>query len=167
MKHLYLVRHAKSSWDEPSLSDIDRPLNKRGKRDAPFMGKLLRKMKVKPDLIITSPAKRALTTAKIFAEELDHPDKRLVVDERLYGASSREILSILASSDNNLDAIMVFGHNPALTTLINYISNADLDNLPTAAAAGIQFDITGWEGIQGTKGKLQFYEFPKKYFSKR
>src|SRR3990172_9356587 len=95
MKTLYLVRHAKSSWKDVGLSDFERPLNKRGKKDAPFMAKLLRQQKIKPDLIISSPANRASATARIFCETLNYPFEDLLLEPRLYEASSHEILEIV------------------------------------------------------------------------
>ena len=111
MKKLYLVRHAKSSWKDPSLDDIDRPLNKRGKRDAPFMGKLLRKEGVKPDLIITSPAKRAFFTAKTIANEIDYSKKDIVKSNLVYLTSTNELLEVINDISQEVKTAMLFGHN--------------------------------------------------------
>lgn len=166
MKYLYLVRHAKSSWDDASLSDIERPLNKRGKKDAPFMGKLLNKMKISPELLITSPAKRALTTARIFAEEIDYPDKKIIIDERIYGASPGEIIKIISELDEQ-NIIMVFGHNPTFTSVANFLSVSNIDNLPTCSVTGIEFPVDNWPQIEEHKGKIILFEYPKKYFSEK
>jgi len=167
MKYLYLVRHAKSSWDDYSLSDLERPLNKRGKRDAPFMGKLLMKMKIHPDLIITSPAKRAHSTAKVFAEELDYSGKRITVENKVYGASPGEIISLINDLDNELNSIMIFGHNPTFTTVANLLCNSNIDNLPTCSVTGIEFPVERWSEIEMYKGKMIFFEYPKKYFKEK
>src|ERR1700730_12331609 len=115
MKTLFLIRHAKSSWDDPALSDKDRPLGDRGRRDAPRMGKRLAKRNVKPDLILSSPARRALTTAEIFAKKLNNKHKDIVVDQQLYAISVYDPLNIIHKHDNNLNRLKLFGHNPELT----------------------------------------------------
>lgn len=164
MKHLYLVRHAKSSWDDHTLSDLERPLNKRGKRDAPFMGKLLKKLKVNPDLILSSPAKRALTTAKIFAGELDFPEKNIVVDDDIYESSPGEIINVISEVGEENKSIMVFGHNPSFSSLAYLLTNSHVD-MPTCSIAAIEFTFNSWSEIEPNTGKLIFFEYPKKYFN--
>ncbi len=164
MKTIYLVRHAKSSWKEMGMKDEERPLNHRGKHDAPFMGKLLRKMKVNPDLIVSSPAKRALTTAKIFAEELDYPEKEIQVEQSVYLADESELYSLIEELDDELESVMIFGHNPGHTYFLNKISEEAIDNMPTCSIASVEFDVDKWNMIKKTKGQLKFFEYPKKYF---
>ena len=163
MKQLYLVRHAKSSWDDPSLSDFDRPLNKRGKRDAPFMGSLLKKMGIKPDLIITSPAVRALMTAKHFVKALGIQKKLIHQEEILYAAETEDILKVIRECDDKFDRLMLFGHNPGLTECANYLCHHPIDNIVTAGVYGLKFDFDTWQKIDRDKGIFQFYEYPKKY----
>ena len=163
MKTLYLVRHAKSSWKHPELSDTERPLNKRGKTDAPFMGKLLKKKKEIPGLILSSPAKRALSTAQRFAEEMGINKKKIVVEEDLYMADFEDFAGVISESEDNNSSLMIISHNPGLTSFAGYISDSNIDNIPTAGAVRIDFDIDSWKDIKDRKGKLIFFEYPKKH----
>ncbi len=162
MKTIYLVRHAKSSWSNPALSDFDRPLNKRGKRDAPFMGDLLKKLKIKPELILSSPAKRTKKTAIEVSEKLDYPLKKIIFKEEMYEASDNELLKVIQKLDEKVESVMLFAHNPGLTQLNNYLSDQYLDNIPTCGVVAIQFDCK-WNEIKKDSGKFLFFEYPKKY----
>lgn len=164
MKTLYLARHAKSSWDYPELTDFERPLNKRGKRDAPFMGKILFDRKIKPDKIISSPALRAYNTARIIADRLEYPVENIETSETIYNAGAGDLIELIHDLDNNLNSVMLFGHNPALTSLSNYLCDKYLDNIPTCAIVGIQFDVNQWKDIKTDSGKFLFIEKPKDYF---
>lgn len=164
MKKLYLVRHAKSSWSNPELRDYDRPLNKRGMRDAPFMGKLLREKGIKPALLITSPAKRALITAEYFADELDYIKENIVRDENLYEAGVRDITEVISEISNDIGSAMLFGHNPGLTDFCNFIAQRQIDNIPTSAVVSLILKIPLWNEIKANTCELEFFEFPKKYF---
>jgi phosphohistidine phosphatase len=164
LKKLYLVRHAKSSWDNTAQRDFDRPLNNRGKRDAPFMGNMISKKGVKPDLIISSPAIRAFTTAKYFADELNYPVKEIIREENLYEASVSDILSIISGIDDKNESLMVFSHNPGLTDFSNFISDKQIDNIPTAAVVSLILKTEHWNGIDKKTCTLEFFEYPKKYF---
>src|SRR5215471_13645034 len=130
MKTLFLVRHAKSSRDDPALPDKERPLNDRGLRDAPRMGERLANQDVRPDLIMSSPAARALATAELIAKKLDYKRKDIVVDERLYAAHADELLEIVQELSDRLKDVMLFGHNPELTELANRLSSKITD-MPT------------------------------------
>ena len=166
MKNLFIIRHAKSSWDNTDMSDFERPLNKRGKRDAPFMGKLLSKKKIKVDAIISSPALRALSTAEIFAEQMEFPVKDIIKEEGIYESGIKELEDIVRKLSNEYSTVMLFGHNPTLTSFSNHIGNKCLDNLPTCAIVGIEFDINNWKEVERGKGKTFLFEYPKKYFHK-
>ncbi len=166
MKTLYLVRHAKSSWNHPELTDIKRPLNKRGKRDAPFMGNLLAEKKIKADLIISSPAIRAYSTAKSLASAIGYPLENIICNKNIYEADSYDLLQIVHGLDNKIDFVMLFGHNPGLTELYNKLINKYIGNLPTCAIAAMEFDIKYWEEVETFTGELKFFEYPKKYFKK-
>ena len=155
-KTLYIARHAKSSWDDASLSDFERPLNKRGKRDAPFMAELLKEKGIKPDLILSSPAKRAKTTAKHYHEALD---SELQFDERIYEASLMSLIYLAQEKFETVDSLMIVGHNPGLTMLNDRVSNKSIFNIPTAGVVAIEFDGE----VAAHKGKQVFYEYPKKY----
>jgi phosphohistidine phosphatase len=146
VKTLFLVRHAKSSRDDPTLSDKERPLNDRGRRDAPRMGERLVKHGVKPDLILSSPAVRALATAEIIAGKLDYKVKDIVVDERLYAAAPDDLLEIVRELGDKPKQVMLFGHNPELTELAHRLSSRITD-LPTCAVAEFSFDTKSWSSV--------------------
>ena len=155
-KTLYIARHAKSSWDDTTLSDFERPLNTRGERDAPFMAALLKDKGIKPDLILSSPARRAKTTAKYYHEALGG---ELRFDERIYEASAMSLLYLLQEAFEKVDTLMLVGHNPGLTALNDMLSNKSIYNIPTAGVVGIIFK----EEAAPHKGKQLFFEYPKKY----
>lgn len=163
MKTLYLSRHAKSSWDNTTLSDYERPLNSRGERDAPLMGKVLSKKIKPPEVIYSSPAKRAITTANIIADKLGYDIKNIIQDEKIYDSAISDIMRIIYSTSNQYNRIMLFGHNPTFTILSNYLSDKIIDNLPTTGFVQIDFDLDTWNEIEGNKGRLVLYEYPKKY----
>ncbi|MFA7288307.1 MAG: histidine phosphatase family protein [Melioribacteraceae bacterium] len=164
MKKLFLIRHAKSNWDNPELSDFDRPINSRGERDAPFMGKVLKQNNFSPDLIIASPALRAITTAKRIANEIGYDSLGIIENNRLYDASTGEILKVIESIDNKFNFVFLVAHNPGITLLNNYLNSLKVDNLSTCAITGIEFNTDDWGKIEEVKGKSCFYEFPKMYF---
>jgi len=166
VKQLYLMRHAKSSWKDPNLRDFERPLNKRGKRDAPLMGKRLKQKEVKPDLIISSFAKRAYKTAKIIAKELNCPKDKIIKEEKLYLTSFAKLLNYIKSLDNSLNSILIINHNPAISELFCYLSGKDSVNMPTSAIGAIRFDTNSWKYIDESKRKVLFFEYPKKIIKK-
>lgn len=161
MKTLFLIRHAKSSWDTPALPDPDRPLTDRGKRDAPQMGKRLAKRDAQPDLIVSSPATRALATARIFAEKLGYKQKDIQVDARLYPGQANELLSLIQTLDNKLERVMLFGHNPALIDLAHYLSSA-ITRMPTSAVAEFAFDAKSWSEVDKNTLSRVTLDYPKK-----
>jgi phosphohistidine phosphatase len=163
MKTLYIFRHAKSSWKNPDLTDFERPLNKRGKLNAPHMGRILREKGVKPNLFISSPAKRALKTAKLVANELDYPEKKIKKDDRIYDNYLNSILRVIKEIDDQVLKLIIFGHNPAFTELAEYLSGEEVDNVPTSGIVAIEFEIESWSEIAENKGRLLFFEYPKKY----
>ena len=164
MKTLYLVRHAKSSWKNTSLEDIKRPLNGRGRNNAVQMGKLLKKGKEFPQLIISSPAKRAYDTAKRIAMELGYPVKKIVRDERLYMAGDDEYFEVIKEVKKRVDRLMIVSHNFGLTIFANRITGTDLVNIPTAGVVRTDFDLKKWQGIKKSvkksPGSLIFFESP-------
>ena len=162
MKTLYLIRHAKSYWGDQSIQDFDRPLNKRGKEDAPFMGEVLKDKKVKPDLIISSPAKRAKKTALEIATKLYYPEKKIQYIDELYEADSNSIFSIIKNIDSKFSVVMIFGHNPGLTLINNYISNNYIENIPTCGIVALHSDKQ-WKEIEKQSCKQLFFEYPKLY----
>jgi phosphohistidine phosphatase len=158
---LFLVRHAKSSWDGVALPDMERPLADRGKRDAPMMGKRLAKRQVKPDLILTSPARRALSTAEIIANELDYRAKDIVVDDRLYATDTEALLGVVSELSDKLKCVMLFGHNPEFTDLAHRLSN-EVTLMPTCAVAQFTFELKSWSTIGAVKPAKVVIDYPKK-----
>lgn len=161
MKMLYAIRHAKSSWDDLSLDDLDRPLNERGERDAPRMGKRLKERHVVPDLMITSPAKRALSTCKKIAKILDYPKEAIKVEPKLYHASEDQFLQIVHSINNKQDTVLLFGHNPGLTDFVNKLTEGSIQNIPTCGVAACSFKTESWNEVGWKKATLEFFDFPK------
>ena len=162
MKTLTLVRHAKSSWSDTRLSDGDRPLNKRGKRDAPVMGKRMVEHDIRPSLIISSPAKRAWSTAKLVAAEISYPVEFLQREDSLYHASIDEILGVIVAQDNRFNNMMIVGHNPGMTDFANFLSPGLTNNLPTAGVVSLLIDQDDWNLYQQPKTELLVYDYPKK-----
>ena len=165
MKTLYIVRHAKSSWSDPSLSDHDRPLNNRGKKNAPEMGLRLKHLGILPDVMISSSANRALTTAREIASAIGYPQENITITRDLYHAGENNILHMLHSLDNSYNSVMIFGHNPGFTWFANALGDLDIDNIPTAGIVSLQFDVDSWFQLAYGKGKLEFFDYPKKPFS--
>jgi phosphohistidine phosphatase len=164
MKTVFLVRHAKSSWKDSSLKDFDRPLNKRGKRDAPFMGKKLRERQVMPDLILSSPAKRAKKTAVAVAEEIGYPEKKIRYDDKLYHSGAKALLEIVRNQDDGHGTIMLFGHNPDLADLAKMLlKRAPGYAIPTTGVYGIRFAASSWKNVREGKGETVFFDYPKRH----
>ena len=163
MKTIYLLRHAKSSWENPNLDDFERPLNKRGHYDAPLMGNLMEKLNILPDLIISSPAIRAAMTARIVAEAINYPLKNIQYDENIYEADDSQILDVIYGVDNAIKKLMLVGHNPSFTYFSHFLANHDINNIPTCGLIGIEMEIKEWNKLKKKCGKLLLYEYPKKY----
>lgn len=165
MKSLYLARHAKSSWKNPNLDDFERPLNKRGRKNAPFMGNVLKKLKVAPDLVISSPANRAAMTARIIAAAINYPLENIQYSATIYEFSENALIHVVKQIDDTVNKAMVVGHNPAINGLANYIGDQPISNIPTCGVYGVKLDISSWTKISEHCGILKFFEFPKKHAS--
>ena len=162
MKRLHLLRHAKSSWDDPNLADHDRPLAKRGERDAPRAARRLREHCAAPQLIVSSPAKRALCTARIVAGELGLSDDTVAVERALYLATPEAILAVAARTDDTVSSLLLVGHNPGLTELADrLLPELGLDNLPTAGLLVLDLDAERWTALERTRTTLIYYDYPK------
>lgn len=161
MKTLILVRHAKSSWDYPHLSDFDRPLNGRGERDAPRMGIYLEENGIHADLIVSSPANRALTTARTIQQHQTSTQPHIIDERSLYHASASAILRIVQSQSETVNHLMIFGHNPGFTACANQMADTYIDNIPTCGVVGIQFGVNSWSEVAFGGGKQLYFYFPK------
>lgn len=159
MKTLYLLRHAKSSWKDSSLSDFERPLNKRGNRDAPNIGIYLAKLDVSIDKILSSPAIRTRTTAEIIAEKLNFKGKIEFKDD-LYIASSNAILEVVKKVDEKIKSLMIVGHNPGLTDFANFVGNKFIENIPTCGVIKMEYDEE-WRYLSENGCKIKFFVYPK------
>lgn len=163
MKQLFLLRHAKSSWEDSSLSDIERPLNKRGKRDAPFMANLIKQKEISIDAIYSSHALRALTTAEIFSKELNVDKENFIIEEKIYEANIKELCDVVNNIPDNYSSVIIVGHNPGLTSFANFLGNKYIDNIPTCGIVGIELKLKKWEEVERDTGKIFLFEYPKKY----
>ncbi len=162
MKTLTLLRHAKSSWKDTTLADRDRPLNKRGERDAPRMGRRIDVAGIRPSLIVSSPAVRAWRTATIVAKALDYPREFLQRERDLYLASLDELLDIVMQTEEGFNNLMVVGHNPGLTDFANFLQPGLTNNLPTAGVVTVTVDQDSWNLYERPKTELVYHDWPKK-----
>ena len=160
MKQLIVVRHAKSDWGNPDLRDFDRPLNKRGKTNAPEMAHRLVKKGIKPQLIVSSPALRALTTAKFFADTWQMPLSAIQEEPSIYEAPVSSLLNVINNLDNKFEQIAMFGHNPGLTDLVGYL-NGHIYEMPTCGVVILEFPFDDWAMISEGTGKVVLFDYPK------
>ncbi|MFQ5469077.1 MAG: histidine phosphatase family protein [Gammaproteobacteria bacterium] len=162
MHEILLVRHAKSSWKYKKLEDEERPLNKRGKRDSHDMGKRLAAKKCIPDLILASPTQRTLSTALIIASHLGLSENIIRLDSRIYRGDIADLLALLKETPESAQRIMLVGHHNSIPLLFRTLSTESIERIPTCGIASIEMDITKWSKIKPQKGKLVFYDYPKK-----
>ncbi len=161
MKTLILVRHGKSSWDHPGHKDFDRPLARRGLKDAPAMAQRLARQQMIPDVIVSSPAKRALHTATIFAEELGIDEDRLITERRIYEASWQELLDVVRGLHDSWAAVMLVGHNPGFTSLAHRLAPGAPANIPTSGCAVITLEVDYWNAVQARRDASLLFDYPK------
>lgn len=159
MKTLYLIRHAKSSWAF-DLSDHDRPLGKRGRKDVIKMGQHLAEHQPKPEILISSTASRAFYTALHICDQMGIDEGQIRLGKELYHAGSAEILSVIKSAPN-CEKLAIFGHNPGFTSAANALANLNFDNIPTCGIVGINFDVKYWKDVEFGRGMLAFFYIPK------
>ncbi|MFC0773749.1 SixA phosphatase family protein [Terrimonas alba] len=162
MKTLLLVRHAKSSWDDFSINDIDRPLNDRGKKDAPAMAKRLRDKDIKIDAFISSPAKRARKTAEAFAKEYKEEKQNIVFIDELYLASPSTFFDVISKTDDQFKTIAVFSHNDGVTSFANMLTSTRIDNIPTGGVFAVRIKTKHWSDFEKAEKEFWFFESPKK-----
>jgi len=162
-KRLLICRHAKSSWRDVDLNDFDRPLNKRGERDAPEMGRRLARRGIRPDLIMASPAARALATALHYADQLGVPPERVQRNPPQYAATVKSLLNLLRTVDPKVNTLLLVGHNPESTDLANVlIGRSAIDNIPTSGIVALEWPLASWEDLAPGTGTLLFFDYPKK-----
>jgi len=163
MRTVYICRHAKSSWNDPALSDFDRPLNERGLRDAPFMAKVFHARGEAVDLLVSSTAVRAFTTARTFAKELGVPEADIVQEDRLYHATVPTLVAYLNGLPPRVQRVMLFGHNPGLTEAVEYLCSSDIGNLPTCGMVRIDFPGDDWSLASRDLGTMVWMDYPKRH----
>lgn len=160
MKSLLLIRHAKSSWDL-DVDDYDRPLNPRGERDAPDMAKRLVKKEIKIDAFVSSPAKRALTTAAYFTNAYDKKPKDILTIPSLYEPTIQSFISAITDLNDNFTTVAVFSHNPAITDFANNLTSFKIDDMPTCAVFAVKADVKEWKEFISVQKEFWFFDYPK------
>ena len=161
MKTLYLLRHAKSSWSFDELSDQERPLNDRGRDDAPRMGQALAKRQIHLDAVVSSPAVRAMSTAVLVARALEYPHEKIVVEPGIYGADEAGLLAIIRGLPDAAGSVLLVGHNPTITDTANALSPSVLNELPTAAVVCLRFSCDHWTEVSKANAEFYFYDYPR------
>ncbi len=160
MKHIYLIRHAKSDWSDPSLDDFDRGLSLRGKRDIHLMAKWMKEKKIIPDYVLSSSAKRAKRTAKGLLTEA-RIDKKIAYKKALYFTTPEHMIEIIKMIDDKYKEVFLFGHNPEMTELVNLLLEESIENVPTLGIVGLQSHIKSWKKFEPQNVRLDFFIYPK------
>ena len=161
MKSLLIVRHAKSSWDLSTPNDFDRPLNDRGKNDAPAAAKRLVKKGVAIDAFVSSPAKRAKKTAKYFANEYGVDKDKIILVPELYEAHSSVFYKVIGSLNDRFNSVAIFSHNPGITDFVNTLTEVRIDNMPTCGIFAVQMEIESWQDFKEAPKSYWFFDYPK------
>lgn len=161
MKSILLIRHAKSSWDNFSLKDEERPLNDRGKKNAPEMAKRLRKKKIQIDAFLSSPAKRARSTAEYFADEYGVNRKHIIILPELYMANNNAFIETIRNAPEKAVSIAIFSHNNGITDFANSLCETKIDDMPTCSIFAVHADIDEWKSFEPGKNKFNFFDYPK------
>src|SRR5688572_28712975 len=161
MKRVIIVRHAKSSWDDPSIPDFERPLNERGRHDAPEMAKRLVDKKVAIDAFISSPAKRAKKTASLFAKEFGQSKEDLVLVDALHHAAPEQFYEAIEKAPAKAKTIAIFSHNPGITDFVNTLTETRVDDMPTCAVFAVKSSIGDWKDFRQSPREFWFFDYPK------
>lgn len=161
MKTVLVIRHAKSSWESGVISDFDRPLNERGKRDAPIMARRLLSRPMAIDLFVSSPAKRARHTARVFVEEYGLKKEDLLLEPELYHPSIPVFYGLIARLEKQYSSVAIFSHNPGITDFVNSLATAQVDNIPTCGIFAIRADVNDWKDFATARKEFLFFDFPK------
>ena len=161
-KTLLIIRHAKSSWDIGTITDFERPLNERGKKDAPEMASRLKKRNIKVDVFVSSPAKRAKKTAELFCTTFHHPADSIQLISKLYHAGETVFFEVVASLDNSANTVAIFSHNPGITEFANLLTDKTrIDNMPTCSIFAVKVFTNNWADFTKAKKEFLFFDFPK------
>lgn len=163
MKQLILIRHAKSSWKNPDLADFDRPLNKRGLRDAPLMGEKLASQGYVPDFMISSPAARARQTTQLLAEKLGFPPAKIEWQPQIYEANVANLLSVINGIPDACNRAALVGHNPGLTSLCYVLTQHDVQNIPTCGIVVVGLKLQTWREVAPKCGEFVLFDFNKRH----
>lgn len=163
MKSLLLIRHAKSSWDSPSLTDFDRPLNDRGLRDAPMMAQRLLSKKISIDCFVSSTANRAFSTAVFFAKAFGQKEKAIVRLDNLYHATPRQFATVIGNLNDGWETVALFSHNPGITEYANQLGIARIDNMPTCGIFGVQAFCQKWASFAEAEKQFLLFDYPKNF----
>ena len=164
MRELFLIRHAKSDWGMEFMKDVDRPLNERGYRDAYFMSKWFVKNKKKPQVIISSIACRALSTALIFARSMDFDMRKFYLNEKIYECTVATLLQEIQKMEDESTSAMIFCHNPCITDAFNKLTgDVFIDNVPTCGILNLNFNVNSWRDVDYKKASVGFFQFPKDF----
>ena len=161
MKTLLLIRHAKSDWNDPALKDFDRPLNERGKKNAPEMAKRLLDKNIKIDTLISSPAKRAKKTAELMAKEYDIKKEKIIFIDQLYLAEPSVFFDVISKIDDDHKHVALFAHNPGITDFANQIADVRIDNIPTCGVFAIKMNGKHWKDFEKAEKEFWFFDYPK------
>jgi phosphohistidine phosphatase len=161
MKTVFLIRHAKSSWGDFTLPDFERPLNERGKHDAPMMAKRLLDKGIRVDALVSSPAKRAKKTAQAFAEILGKDKSNILYREELYMAGVDAFYTVISQLDDSINKAAIFSHNPGITAFANMLQVAEIDEMPTCSIFAITTSAEKWSDFRKAKKEFWFFDFPK------
>lgn len=163
MLELTLIRHAKSDWSDPVLNDFDRPLNRRGLDNAPMMGRILRERGMEFDHVVSSPAQRAIITARLITAELGYPESDIATRDDIYEAAATTLLYCVRQLPADATRCALVGHNPGITEFCNMLTGERIANLPTCAVAVIGFELDDWRAVDADLGRLLRFDYPKKY----
>lgn len=163
MKTLYLIRHAKSDWAIETIPDVDRPLNSRGYADSHKMSQELKEKKISPDLVLSSPAIRAISTALIFCRKLNYDPSLLMINKNLYYTNAKEYLKVIGSIDNKYNTVFLFGHNPIITDCANVLAGPLAEEMSTCGIAGIKSKTNDWASFKDGPNELIHFDFPKNH----
>lgn len=164
MNSVIVIRHAKSSWDDLSISDFDRTLNEKGKHDAPLMARFLFEKKIPVDSFISSPAKRARKTAAYFAKQFDFETDQIVLEDSLYLAEAEVFYNVIGRQPDNNRHIVLFSHNPGITDFVNTLtSQVRIDDMPTCGIFAVEADIRHWSEFRSAVKNFLFFDAPRNH----